>query len=120
MLWLLPFAIVALAGPLQPQIPLLQNEVEDLKTSAVAWMALRSHSQLMEHIASLPEPRLVRYMDEQGQLVTKLITEGHKAMLVLNGIKFADVSDEIEISFVKRMSSRLMATPRLTLCSYRT
>ena len=51
--------------------------------------------RLAQHIDSLPEPRLVRFALEDGTIQQETISEGEKALLVYNGIKFEDATDEV-------------------------
>jgi len=55
--------------------------------------------RLQEHIDSLPERRRIRLQD----LTEHAITEGEKSLLVYNGIKFDDITEELS-------SEQLLAT----------
>ncbi|BGP42970.1 hypothetical protein JCM10449v2_006985 [Rhodotorula kratochvilovae] len=50
--------------------------------------------QLQQHIDTWPEPRTVRFSDDEGDWAT--ITEGHKALLRLEGRTFVDVTDDVD------------------------
>ncbi|BGP51160.1 hypothetical protein JCM10450v2_007089 [Rhodotorula kratochvilovae] len=50
--------------------------------------------QLQQHIDTWPEPRTVRFSDDEGDWAT--ITEGHKALLRLEGRTFVDVTDDFD------------------------
>jgi len=52
--------------------------------------------ELWAHIKSLPELRRVRFEGQNGELETHDIPEGFKSWLVYNGIRFEDVTDELD------------------------
>jgi bacterial leucyl aminopeptidase len=82
---------LGLAAPFQ-QIP-LQSPGQALSLPALNELAISGHEllQLREYIESLPEQRLVKFSEEdEGHWVT----EGEKALLVLAGRRFVDVTDE--------------------------
>lgn len=95
--------LLAVASSLVAGLP-TQQEQQQLTFNAPA--ALSSHIEpiqltddrlrrlLDEHIASLPERRLVR-LSEDGPALA--ISEGEKALLTLQGKKFVDVTDEEEL-----------------------
>lgn len=62
-----------------------------LESVAVQALSESHQSQLREHIASLPQARKLRLDDG----VEISITEGEKALLSLQSIKYMDVTDEV-------------------------
>ncbi|SCV69455.1 BQ2448_2475 [Microbotryum intermedium] len=80
----LAISALSLSQPLPPSI------VASLSTKLEA-VDEDSQRKLREHIEALPEKRLVRF-EEAGPTVE--LTEGAKALLTLQGIRFIDVTNE--------------------------
>lgn len=108
----LSLASVALAAPAQ-QLPFadprlsfssrasLQSILPSLP-SRLASLPEDHLSLLRQHVEDLPERRLVRF-EEGGEAVE--VTEGDKALLVLEGVRFIDVTDEEDKGLMLLQSS---------------
>ena len=80
----------ALAGAVLPQIP-LGNARVTLPTIESLSLPAEHAIRLAEHIAALPERRLVETGPSDADRFW--VTEGEKALLTYRGIRFVDVTD---------------------------
>ncbi|KDE09211.1 hypothetical protein MVLG_00533 [Microbotryum lychnidis-dioicae p1A1 Lamole] len=88
---LLALSSVALSAPVQ-QIPFSDTSIAQPKLSLASLNIEPSlRSRLDQHIASLPEKRLVQLADDAQPIE---VTEGEKSILVMKGIRFVDVTEE--------------------------
>ncbi|SCZ88343.1 BZ3500_MvSof-1268-A1-R1_Chr2-1g04348 [Microbotryum saponariae] len=88
---LLALSSVALSAPVQ-QIPFSDTSIAQPELSLASLNIEPSiRSRLDQHIASLPEKRLVRLADDAQPIE---VTEGEKSILVMKGIRFVDVTEE--------------------------
>ncbi|KAK4702924.1 bacterial leucyl aminopeptidase, partial [Phenoliferia sp. Uapishka_3] len=84
---------LSLAAPIAPaqlafNVPTVASGLPLLSTLAIP---PQHYDQLLEHIASLPEKRLVQLAHDSTPIE---ITEGEKALLLIAGKRFVDVTDE--------------------------
>ncbi|SCV72100.1 BQ2448_4794 [Microbotryum intermedium] len=89
---LLALSSVAISAPFR-QIPFLDNTVAKPSELSLASLNIEPslRSRLDDHIASLPEKRLVQ-LAEDAQPIE--VSEGEKSILVMKGIRFVDVTEE--------------------------
>ncbi|PRQ74512.1 hypothetical protein AAT19DRAFT_14865 [Rhodotorula toruloides] len=92
--------VAATLATLSSALPLQENQQLAFGTSgstrqelaaAFGSLPVKLAAKLEQHIASLPEQRLVKLGDDEESI---LITEGEKALLVLAGKRFIDVTEE--------------------------
>jgi bacterial leucyl aminopeptidase len=87
----------AVALPQQQQLTFLQSSPPSLLSltpdlaSRLSSLPSAHASQLAQHISALPQRRLVQF-EQDGEILE--VTEGEKALLVFQGIKFRDVTDD--------------------------
>lgn len=95
----LSLAAAAVALPQQlAQLPFLQSPPLSLTPdldSRLASLPSSHAAQLAQHIAQLPEQRLIQ-LEQDGQILQ--VTEGQKSLLVFQGIKFRDVTQDTPVS----------------------
>lgn len=89
----LALATLSLSAPLAPaQLPFSSPSTSALPPLSALSIPPQHLDQLLQHIASLPEKRLVQLAHDAAPIA---ITEGEKALLLIAGKRFVDVTDEV-------------------------
>ncbi|KAK4049465.1 hypothetical protein OIO90_005416 [Microbotryomycetes sp. JL221] len=79
------------------------------ESSSFNQLSPRDQVQLRQYVAQSPEPRLVQLDSFDAAPIS--ITEGHKALLTLQGINFIDVTDDPTNSFASVYSNNKSKGP---------